>query len=123
MADIVDTKPEYISNIVADYWRRDPKSLPEAMIGLCSKKIEIITEQPGLDKLNCKLKPRHIKLADAMSTAAMVTKPPTELDDKYEPFRELQLILGLSATSNVNTAPDDDFGCKCECFKVGAEMS
>ncbi|KAK3744878.1 hypothetical protein QZH41_013761, partial [Actinostola sp. cb2023] len=111
MADIADMKPHYISNIVADYWRRDAKMLPETMIGLCSKKIEIITEDPGSDKLSSSLSPRHIKLADAMSTAAMITKPPHNLDDKFEPFRELQLILGLSATNDTNANPNKYDSC------------
>lgn len=105
MADIADMKPQYISNIVAAHWRRNQTRLPDTMIGLCSKKIEIITEDPGSDKLNSSLSPRHVKLADAMSTAAMVTKPTADLEDKYEPFRELQLILGLSATNDTTTYP------------------
>ena len=110
MADISDLKPQYISNIAADYWRQNSKTSPETMIGLCSKKIEIITKEQGTDKLNSSLTPGHIKLADAMSTAAMITRPPTRMDDKFEAFYELQLILGWSAL-NINSDPKHEYCC------------
>lgn len=108
LADIADMKPQYISNIVAAYWRRNPKTLPDTMIGLCSNKIEIITEDPGSDKLRSSLSPRHVKLADAMSTAAMVVKPTAEYEEKYEPFRELQLILGFAGRNDIVSYPQEE---------------
>lgn len=111
LADIADMKPQYISNIVAAYWRQSPKTLPDTMIGLCSDKIEIITEDPGSDKLKSSLSPRHVKLADAMSTGAMVMKPTAELEEKYEPFNELQLILGLTGSNDAPSYPSEERWC------------
>ncbi|XP_048589540.1 uncharacterized protein LOC5516493 isoform X2 [Nematostella vectensis] len=117
LASLAGMRPQYISNVVADYWRirklGDPDEPPEAMISLSSTEIEVITEQPGsgTDAIQCSLLPEHIKLADAMTTAALVVRPPREQDKQFEPFRELQIILGLANNNAVPTAPMENYGC------------
>lgn len=93
MDDLTEVKPEYISCVAVDYWRKEGKELPYAVMALSPNKIERIDDQPGESRVSEVLKPENVSVADAMVTSAAVM---TLSPEQEEPYRDLQVQLGLT---------------------------
>ena len=93
MDDLKEVKPEYISCVAVDYWRKEWKELPYAVMALSPNKIERIDDQPGKSRVSKILKPENVSVADAMVTSAAVM---TLSPEQEEPYRDLQVQLGLT---------------------------
>ena len=88
MDDLKEVKPEYISCVAVDYWRKEWKELPYAVMALSPNKIERIDDQPGNSRVSEVLKPENVSVADAMVTSAAVM---TLSPEQEEPYRDLQV--------------------------------
>ena len=93
MDDLTEVKPEYISCVAVDYWRKEGKELPYAVMALSPNKIERIDDQPGESRVSKIFKPENVSVADAMVTSAAVM---TLSPEQEEPYRDLQVQLGLT---------------------------
>ena len=110
MADLKQIKPQYISNVAVDYWRKKP-SLKEpsySVMALSPTGNERIDHQPGEPGVEKKLLPSNVHQADAMVTSAAVMALSPEQE---EPFRDLQILLGLTLRKGIRSDPHDSFGC------------
>ena len=110
MSDLEEIKPQYISNVAVDYWRKKPilREPSYSLMTLSPTENERIDHQPGEPGVGDTLLPCNIHQADAMvaSAAAMVVGPEQE-----EPFRDLQILLGLTLRKGIRSDPNDLFGC------------
>lgn len=106
MADLEHVKPQYISNVAVDYWRKKP-SLKEpsyAVMALSPTGNERIDHQPGEPSVGDTLLPSDISQADAMVTVGAVMALSREQE---EPFRDLQLLFGLSIRRGFRSNSND----------------
>ena len=97
LADLEDIKPQYISNIVVNEWRREAQDqLAYDLMTMSPTEIERIDCPPQCEEFSGKLKPMDIKLSDAMATSAAAVSPYMgAYEQSTEPFKHLQTILGL----------------------------
>lgn len=110
MSDLEEVTPQYISNVAVDYWRKKP-SLKEpsySVMALSPTENERVDHQPGEPGVKDTLLPRNVNQADAMVTSAAVMAISPEQD---EPFRDLQILLGLTLRKGIRSNPYDSFGC------------
>lgn len=110
MADLKQVTPEYISNVAVDYWRKksSPREPSYAVMALTPKENERIDHQPGEICDEVKLSPGYVHQADAMVTSAAVMALSPEQD---EPFRDLQIMLGLTIRKGFRSNPKETMGC------------
>ena len=110
MADLEALTPEYISNVAVDYWRKESslKAPSYAVMSLSPKRIERIDHQPGKTCQEIKLSPDYVHQADAMVTSAAVMALSPE---QAEPFRDLQIMLGLTIRKGFRSNPNETMGC------------
>ena len=111
MADLKKVKPEYISNVAVDYWRKHPSVTKEpsyAVMSLSPEENERIDHQPGETCDELKLTPCYVHQPDAMVTSAAVMALSPQQD---EPFRDLQIMLGLTLRKGFRSNPNDTMGC------------
>ena len=83
---------------------------------------ERIDHQPGEPGVEDKLLPCNVNQADAMVTSAAVMALSPEQE---EPFRDLQILLGLTLRKGIRSNPHDSFGCvtKGIASKVSSEVN
>ena len=111
MADLKEVTPQYISNVAVDYWRKKQtaKEPSYSVMSLSPTENERIDHQPGDPSLENKLTPAEIQQPDAMVTSAAVMALSAEQE---EPFRELQILLGLTVRKSIRSHVDDELGCR-----------
>jgi len=110
MSDLEEVTPQYISNVAVDYWRKKP-SLKEpsySVMALSPTENERVDHQPGEPGVEDTLLPRNVNQADAMVTSAAVMAISPEQD---EPFRDLQILLGLTLRKGIRSNPHDSVRC------------
>ncbi|XP_029203427.2 uncharacterized protein LOC114967551 isoform X2 [Acropora millepora] len=111
MSDLRGVKPQYVSNVAVDYWRLNSSSRstpPFAVVSLAPDTNQRIDGPPDH---TLKLKPENVDQADAMVTSAAVMALSPEQD---EPFRDLQIMLGLTLRKGFKTQqPQDQPGRLC----------
>ena len=97
LADLEDIKPQYISNIVVNEWRREAKDeLKYNLMTMSPTEVETVDCPPQREEFSGKLAPMDIKLSDAMATsAAAVSRHMGAYAQSAEAFKHLQTILGL----------------------------
>jgi len=122
MADLKQVTPEYISNVAVDYWRKksSPREPSYAVMALTPKENERIDHQPGEICDEVTLSPGYVHQADAMVTSAAVMALSPEQD---EPFRDLQIMLGLTIRKGFRSNPKETMGCSPLVDKVRTENS
>lgn len=110
MSDLEEIKPQYISNVAVDYWRKKPilKEPSYSVMALSPKENERIDHHPGEPGVEDTLLPRNVHQTDAMVTSAAVMAISPEQE---EPFRDLQILLGLTLRKGIRSDPHDSFGC------------
>ena len=110
MSDLKQVKPKYISNVAVDYWRKKPtlKEPSYSVMALSTTENERIDHQPGEPGVKDTLLPCNVQQADAMVTSAAVMAISAEQE---EPFRDLQILLGLTLRKGIRSNPHDSFGC------------
>lgn len=97
LADLKGMKPEYLSNMVVNRWKKSHE---------CQEKYELLIMSPtDIERLDCnpneklfqgKLEPENVKLSDAMATsAAAVSTHMGKYDRALEGLTRLHTILGL----------------------------
>ena len=122
MDDLKQVKPQYISNVAVDYWRKKPilKEPSYAIMALSPTENERIDHQPGEPSVEDKLYPKYVNQTDAMVTSAAVMALSPEQE---EPFRDLQMLLGLTLRKGIRSNPNESFGCGGElASKVGCNV-
>ena len=122
MDDLKQVKPQYISNVAVDYWRKKPilKEPSYAIMALSPTENERIDHQPGEPSVEDKLYPKYVNQTDAMVTSAAVMALSPEQE---EPFRDLQMLLGLTLRKGIRSNPNESFGCRGElASKVGCNV-
>ena len=100
MSDLRDVKPQYVSNVAVDYWRLNSSSRstpPFAVVSLAPDTNQRI-DGPPEHTLN--IDPENVDQVDAMVTSAAVMALSPE---QNEPFRDLQIMLGLSLRKGFKT--------------------
>ena len=99
MSDLRGVNPQYVSNVAVDYWRLNSssRSTPFAVVSLAPDTNQRI-DGPPEHTLN--LDPGNVDHVDAMVTSAAVMALSPE---QNEPFRDLQIILGLSLRKGFKT--------------------
>ena len=105
MSDLRGVKPQYVSNVAVDYWRLNSSSQstpPFAVVSLAPDTNQRIDGPPDH---TLKLKPENVDQADAMVTSAAVMALSPEQD---EPFRDLQIMLGLTLRKGFKTQQTQD---------------
>lgn len=120
MSDLEQVTPEYISNVAVDYWRKK-SSLKEpsyAVMAMSPKENERIDHQPGETCDEVKLSPSCVHQSDAMVTSAAVMALSPEQE---EPFRDLQIMLGLTIRKGFRSNPNETMGCSSIVAKVRTE--
>ena len=117
MADLREMKPQYISNVAVDYWRKTHDKPPYGLISISPQQVERIDQQPGESDFQGKLDPGNFKVADAMTISASVKSASMEDD---ELFRDLQILLGLAIRKSVRSSPMED-NMKCGASMVSSE--
>lgn len=110
MDDLKQVKPQYISNVAVDYWRKKPilKEPSYAIMALSPTENERIDHQPGEPGVEDKLCPKYVNQTDAMVTSAAVMALSPEQE---EPFRDLQMLLGFTLRKGIRSNPKESFGC------------
>ena len=110
MADLKSLTPEYISNVAVDYWRKESslKAPSYAVMSLSPEGNERIDHQPGEVCDEIKLSPGCVHQTDAMVTSAAVMALSPE---QAEPFRDLQIMLGLTIRKGFRSNPKETVGC------------
>ena len=110
MSDLEQVTPQYISNVAVDYWRKKPclKEPSYSVMALSPTENERVDHQPGEPGVEDTLLPRNVNQADAMVTSAAVMAISPEQD---EPFRDLQILLGLTLRKGIRSDPHDSAGC------------
>ena len=110
MDDLKQVKPQYISNVAVDYWRKKPilKEPSYAIMALSPSENERIDHQPGEPGVEDKLCPKYVNQTDAMVTSAAVMALSPEQE---EPFRDLQMLLGFTLRKGIRSNPKESFGC------------
>ncbi|XP_068681781.1 uncharacterized protein [Montipora foliosa] len=95
--DLKDTKPEYISNITVNRWKRDETSEKNYdLLTVSPTSIERLDSKPGQDQFKGKLEPGDIKLSDAMATsAAALSMYMGKYDKSPEMGLSLNTLFGL----------------------------
>ena len=95
--DLKDTKPEYISNITVNRWKRDETSEKNYdLLTVSPTSIERLDSKPGQDHFKGKLEPGDIKLSDAMATsAAALSMYMGKYDKSPEMGLSLNTLFGL----------------------------
>lgn len=118
MDDLKQVKPQYISNVAVDYWRKKPilKEPSYAIMALSPTENERIDHQPGEPSVEDKLYPKYVNQTDAMVTSAAVMALSPEQE---EPFRDLQMLLGLTLRKGIRSNPNESFGLAS---KVGCNV-
>ena len=123
MSDLENVKPEYVSNVAVDYWQLNSSSRstpPFAVMSLSPEANRRIDSPP--DHI-VNLPPRSVDQADAMVTSAAVMALSPE---QNEPFRDLQIMLGLILRKGFKTGQPQQQPSLCRrlCSGVGrAEIS
>ena len=99
MSDLRGVNPQYVSNVAVDYWRLNSssRSTPFAVVSLAPDRNQRI-DGPPEHTLN--LDPGNVDHVDAMVTSAAVMALSPE---QNEPFRDLQIMLGLILRKGFNT--------------------
>ena len=117
MADLEPLTPEYISNVAVDYWRKESslKAPSYAVMSLSPEGNERIDHQPGEVCDEIKLSPGCVHQTDAMVTSAAVMAFSPE---QAEPFRDLQIMLGLTIRKGFRSNPNETMGCSPWLAKV-----
>ena len=69
---------------------------------------ERIDHHPGEPGVEDTLLPHNVHQTDAMVTSAAVMAISPEQE---EPFRDLQILLGLTLRKGIRSDPRDSFGC------------
>lgn len=108
MSDLEAVTPEYVSNVAVDYWRLNSssRSAPSfAVMSLSPDANQRIDCQPGH---TVKLPGRSVDQADAMVTSAAVMALSPE---QNEPFRDLQIMLGLILRKGFKTKQHQELPC------------
>ncbi|XP_068683749.1 uncharacterized protein [Montipora foliosa] len=97
--DLKGTKPEYISNITVNRWKRDETSEKNYdLLTISPTSIARVDSKPGQDHFKGKLEPEDIKLSDAMATSAAAL---STYMGKYDNSPEMSLsrfhtLIGLN---------------------------
>ena len=86
-----------------------------AVMYLSPKENERIDHQPGETCDEVKLTPCYVHQPDAMVTSAAVMALSPEQD---EPFRDLQIMLGLTLRKGFRSNPNETMGCSPVVSKV-----
>ena len=117
MADLEPLTPGYISNVAVDYWRKETslKAPSYAVMSLSPEGNERIDHQPGETCDEIKLSPGCVHQTDAMVTSAAVMALSPEQD---EPFRDLQIMLGLTIRKGFRSNPNETICCSPWIAKV-----
>ena len=99
MSDLRGVNPQYVSNVAVDYWRLNSssRSTPFAVVSLAPDTNQRI-DGPPEHTLN--IDPGNVDHVDAMVTSAAVMALSPE---QNEPFRDLQIMLGLILRKGFNT--------------------
>lgn len=97
LADLRDTKPEYLSNMVVNRWKLSEKSEESyELLTMSSTGIVRLDRTRGPDPFQGKLGPADIKLSDAMATsAAALSQHMGKYDNSVEGLTRFHTLLGL----------------------------
>ena len=95
LADLKDTKPEYLSNIVVNRWKlREESEESYELLTMSSTGIERLDQGP--DQFQGSLGPADIKLSDAMATsAAALSQHMGKYDNSVKGLTRFHTLLGL----------------------------
>lgn len=122
LADLEDTKPEYLSNIVVNRWRLSEES--EESYGLLTMSptgIERLDHTQGPDPFEGSLGSADIKLSDAMATsAAALSQHMGKYDNSVEGLIRFHTLLGLemgaTMISDYRAVRDESIVFRVCCF-------
>ena len=97
LADLRDTKPEYLSNMVVNRWKLSEESEEGyELLTMSSTGIVRLDRTRGPDPFRGKLGPADIKLSDAMATsAAALSHHMGKYDNSVEGLTRFHTLLGL----------------------------
>ena len=117
--DLKETKPEYISNIAVNHWKKDKESVDN---------YEILTMSPSvIERLDYRqqegrkqfegLEPEDVKLSDAMATsAAAISSHMGKYDISVLGLTRFHTLLGLEMgarmISDIQAVKNEDVVCK-----------
>lgn len=131
LADLKDTKPEYLSNIVVNRWKLSEKSEENyELLTMSSSGIERLDRTPrpktqGPDprpkQFEGRLEPADIKLSDAMATsAAALSEHMGKYDNSVEGLTRFHTLLGLemgaTMISDYRSVRNDSIVLRVCCF-------
>ena len=133
MSDLHDLSPEYISNVVVDYWSLNSpsQSAPPFAVLSMSPHENLRVDQSGHtvnlapdsnSPIECQpgrvyLSPNNVTQVDAMVTSAAVMAISLE---QNEPFRDLQIMLGLILRKGFKPRPyQESSSCRPSLSWVG----
>ena len=113
MSDLQDVSPHYVSNVAVDYWRLNSSSQsapPFAVMSMSPRENQRIDQPPGH---TVNFSPNDVSLVDAMVTSAAVMAISPE---QNEPFRDLQIMLGLTLRKEFKLTPYQESSSCGRCF-------
>ena len=113
MSDLQDVSPQYVSNVAVDYWRLNSSSQsapPFAVMSMSPRENQRIDQPPGH---TVNFSPNDVSLVDAMVTSAAVMAISPE---QNEPFRDLQIMLGLTLRKEFKLTPYQESSSCGRCF-------
>ncbi|XP_044176901.1 uncharacterized protein LOC114967550 isoform X2 [Acropora millepora] len=113
MSDLQDVSPQYVSNVAVDYWRLNSSSQsapPFAVMSMSPCENQRIDQPPGH---TVNFSPNDVSLVDAMVTSAAVMAISPE---QNEPFRDLQIMLGLTLRKQFKLTPYQKSSSCGRCF-------
>ena len=119
MSDLQKITPKYVSNVAVDYWRLNaslPSAPSYAVMSMSPEENHRIDSQP---EVTVKLPPKCVPEADAMVTSASVMALSADQD---EPFRDLQIMLGLTLRKGFKTDPSTQ-KLKCKGWISGVRLA
>lgn len=131
LADLKDTKPEYLSNIVVNRWKLSEKSEENyELLTMSSSGIERLDRTPrpktqGPDprpkQFEGRLEPADIKLSDTMATsAAALSEHMGKYDNSVEGLTRFHTLLGLemgaTMISDYRSVRNDSIVLRVCCF-------
>ena len=97
LADLKGMKPEYLSNMVVNRWKKSDKCKDSyELLTMSPTGIERLDREPREKQFKGKLEPKDIMLSDAMATsAAALSTHMGKYDRSIDGLTRLKTIVGL----------------------------
>ena len=116
--DLKKTKPEYISNIVVNRWKKSDESVDNyELLTMSPTLIERLDSRPHEGEFQKQLEPKDVKLSDAMATsAAAISSHMGKYDTSVQGLTRLHTLLGLEMgarmISDIQAVKNENVVCK-----------